>query len=301
MSNDGNSTDQLLRELLTKVDSLTNDVNVLKAKDHERTYPQKRRRDGGSEGTSGHDGDNTVDRDGDLSDVDEIEVNGSDGSNTTRFQLSEEGEAFLEATFGSRLDYKGRKAQIAKYGEPDWKWTACPKISPVVAATFPNTAIKEDKLAFQTQQMYMEAVAPLTALLENTEDELFTIKEAIPMVQAAIQLLGDAAQHHSSLRRKAIMQHLNPQLQTLMKDKDFKGSQPLLFGEDFGEKAKSKIEAAAALKKVVTSSGDKGKQKGFHKSHPHRNSWGRQGGKPKYYGQANKARKEAVTKTSQKS
>jgi len=39
-----------------------------------------------------------------------------------------------------------------------------------------------------------------------------------------------------------------------MKDKDFKGSQPLLFGEDFGEKAKSKIEAAAALKKVVTPS-----------------------------------------------
>jgi len=36
-----------------------------------------------------------------------------------------------------------------------------------------------------------------------------------------------------------------------MKDVDFKGSQPLLFGEDFGEKAKSRMEAAAALKKVV--------------------------------------------------
>ena len=47
------------------------------------------------------------------------------------------------------------------------------------------------------------------------------------MTQLAIQLLGDAAQHHSSHRRKGIMQHLNPQLQTLMKDEDFKGSQPL--------------------------------------------------------------------------
>jgi len=47
MSSDGNSTDQLLQELLTKVDSLTNDVNALKAKDGGRTYPQKRRRDGG--------------------------------------------------------------------------------------------------------------------------------------------------------------------------------------------------------------------------------------------------------------
>ena len=78
----------------------------------------------------------------------------------------------------------------------------------------------------------MEAIALLTALLENTDDESFTLKEAIPTIQLAIQLLGDAAQHHSSQRRKAIMQYLNPQLQTLMKDEDFKESQPLLFGED---------------------------------------------------------------------
>ena len=55
------------------------------------------------------------------------------------------------------------------------------------------------------------------------------------------------------------MQHLNPQLQTLMKDVDFKGSQPLLFGEDFGEKAKARLEVAAALRKVVNPSGGKAK------------------------------------------
>jgi len=131
-----------------------------------------------------------------------------------------EGEAFLEATFNSRLEYKDRKAKIA---EPDCN---CPKISSVMAATLPNTTINGDKLAFQTQEMYMKVVVPLTALLENTGDESFTLKEAIPMIQSAIQLLGDAAQHHSSQRRKAIMQHLNPQLQILMKDEDFKGSQP---------------------------------------------------------------------------
>ena len=141
---------------------------------------------------------------------------------TTWFSLSE-GEAFLEATFDSRLEYKDRKAKIAEYGEPD---CTCPKISSVMAATLPNTTINGDKLAFQTQEMYMKVVVPLTALLENTGDESFTLKEAIPMIQSAIQLLGDAAQHHSSQRRKAIMQHLNPQLQILMKDEDFKGSQP---------------------------------------------------------------------------
>ena len=137
---------------------------------------------------------------------------------------------------------------------------------------YPPAAIKDDKAAFQSQEMYMEAVAPLAALLEQTNDENFTISEAIPMVQSAIQLLGDATQHQSAMRRKAIMQHLNPKLQTLMKDVDFKGTQPLLFGEDFGEKAKAKMEAAAALQKIVTPPRSKGKQMGFQKGHPQKNT-----------------------------
>ena len=149
--------------------------------------------------------------------------------------MSEAADAFLE-TINSIMTYQDRKKQIAKYGEPDSRWTTCPSLAPVVAATLPSAAIKDDKVAFRTQQMYMEAVAPLAAFLESTDDENFTIKEAIPMVQSAIKLLGDATQHHSAIRRKAIMQHLNPQLQTLMKDKDFKGAQPLLFREHLGRR-----------------------------------------------------------------
>ena len=92
------------------------------------------------------------------------------------------------------------------------------------------------------------------------------------------------------------MQHLNPQLQT--KDADFKGSQPLLFGENFGEKAKARMEAAAALRKVVNPPGPKGKQMGFQKSHPQRSTWGHQGGK-KHYSPTYKPRKEQGAKTSQ--
>ena len=221
--------------------TLKKDASDLKAKDDGRSYPQKRRRDGDSEGDGkeSHYGDNGEDRDGDFSDTGEVE---SDGSHATRFTVSVEGKVFLEATFDSRLDYKNRKKQIAKYGEPDSKWTTCPTLSPVVAATLPSAAIKDNKVAFRTQQTYMEAVTPLAALLESTGEETFTIKEAIPMVQSAIRLLGDATRHHSSLRRKAIMQQLNPQLQTLMKDVDFKGSQPLLFGEDFGERLRQGLK-----------------------------------------------------------
>ena len=42
------------------------------------------------------------------------------------------------------------------------------------------------------------------------------------MVPPAIMLLRDAAQNYSLLRREAFLQHVNPQLQRLMKDTDFK-------------------------------------------------------------------------------
>ena len=92
------------------------------------------------------------------------------------------------------------------------------------------------------------------------------------------------------------MQHLNPQLQTRMKDADFKGFQPFLFGEDFGEKAKARMEAAAVLRKVVNPPGSKGKQTGFQKSHPQRSTWGHQGGKKKHYDPTYKPRKEQGAK-----
>ena len=69
--------------------------------------------------------------------------------------------------------------------------------------------------------MYMEADAPLAALLENTEDDNFTIREAIPMVQSAIRLLGDATQLQEESDYTALT--VNLQLQTLIKDVDFKG------------------------------------------------------------------------------
>ena len=147
-----NSTEELLKELLAKVSSLTKDVDESKAKDDGRTYPQKRRRNGDDEGDEdeSHDGDDILDRDGDLLDTDEVE---NDGSRASRFTILEEGKAFLEATFNSRLEYKDRKRHIAKYGEPDLKWTICPSVSPVVVATLPPAAIKDDKVALLSQEI----------------------------------------------------------------------------------------------------------------------------------------------------
>ena len=282
------TTDNLLQELLASVATLQKDVNKLK-NEGTRVYPQKHLCDGDGNNdleTSGRHGDNVEgNRDSDYEqdpseDGETQNVTESDGSS---FRLSEEGEAFLETTCGSRLEYKSRKAKAGKYGKPDTTWMTCPSLPPVVEVTLPKDAVKEDKIAFRTQEMYMEAMAPLVSCLEQADGEEFTLKEAILMIQSALVLLGDAGRHQSSLRRKELMKHLNPQLQSLMKDSDFKDAQPFLFGEDFVEKAKTKLEAAAALKKTVYPSSSKPKQLGFRPSQTRKN-WGHQGGKPLHYG-----------------
>jgi len=53
-----------------------------------------------------------------------------------------------------------------------------------------------------------------------------------------------------------------------MKDSDFKDAKPFLIGEEFRDKVKTKLEAAAALEKMVYLSSSKPRQFGFWPNHP---------------------------------
>ena len=76
--------------------------------------------------------------------------------------------------------------------------------------------------------------------------------------------LGNASQHHAVQCRQAILQQLNPQLKSLIKEDDFKDAPLYLFGEGFASVAKECLEAAAVLKKSVAI----GTKLVFQKSHP---------------------------------
>jgi len=60
----------------------------------------------------------------------------------------------------------------------------------MVEATLPKDEIKEDKIAYRTQEMFVDTLQPLVACLELAGEDSFTIKEAIPLVQSAIILIG---------------------------------------------------------------------------------------------------------------
>ena len=117
-------------------------------------------------------------------------------------------------------------------------------------------------------------------VLERAE-EFSLLPETINMIQTSLQLMGNANYHHSTERRKALLQHLNPLLKQLIEESDFKEAPAMLFGENFGVLAKQRIDAAAALKKILVIK--KGKR-GFWQSHLQKN-WGQGGYSSMYSGQ----------------
>ena len=130
------NTESLLKKLLGTVSSLQKEVSELKEENRmivtSRTYPKKRPCDGDAgaglttEGT--RDGEDTSSDSEHKGNCDsETEGHGGDKKDDTSviYQLSDEGEAFLENAFASRLKYQTRQSKVAKYGMPDTKWLQC--------------------------------------------------------------------------------------------------------------------------------------------------------------------------------
>ena len=112
----------ILQELLESISSLKKEVMELKKQDTamlSKTYPKKCPCNGENNDR------NTLrwqrSRSEGLKDIKE------DHNSSEVCILLEEGKAFMETMFGSKLEYKARKTKVAKYGKPDAKWLKFPK------------------------------------------------------------------------------------------------------------------------------------------------------------------------------
>ena len=190
------------------------------------------------------------------------------------FSLSEVGSAFMEAAFKTKMNASARRKKMAKLGLPDCKWSKAPELDTFIASTVPKDVVKADNTSHKTQRLWLEAAAPLAAIVDKIDAGEVEEAEIIQGIRNALLLLGNASQQHSLQRRKTILQHLNPQLKSLVQDADFTEAPPYLFGANFGELAKDRLEAAALIQKAQTKT-----TQNFQKRHPQRhNAWGRRGG-----------------------
>ena len=158
-----------------------------------------------------------------------------------RYRSPKRVKLFWRLPLGLGLNSLQGKRSWQNMERPDSIWLKCPELCSMVAATLSKDAVKEDKVSFRAQQMWLDAAVPLTACLEKAHGGELTVADTIPMIQSAIMLIGDASQHQSTLRRKLLMQHFNSQLKGLMGESDSSKAQPFLFGEDFGDKREIQV------------------------------------------------------------
>ena len=53
-----------------------------------------------------------------------------------------------------------------------------------------NEALKQDKVAYRSQQLWQEAAGLLVACLEKAHNAILTLSEAILMLQSSLMLMG---------------------------------------------------------------------------------------------------------------
>ena len=160
---------------------------------------------------------------------------------------------------------------MQKQRKPDSRWTKCPELEPAVASTLPNETIKAYNKAKQLYTFWLDAATPIVTAIQDIEDGKAETAEIVKALQTALLFLGNALQHHAVQRRQAILQQLNPQLKSLIKDEDFADAYPYLFGERIVSLAKERLEAALVLKKSVSTSSTA--KQGFQRGHPQKYAW----------------------------
>ena len=154
------------------------------------------------------------------------EIEGSSGS---LVELSETTKAFSATT-----PNEDRKKRVVKVGIPNCDQICCPKLDGVLKAVLPKDAIKADGYLSRLQQFWLDAVAPLAALLESAEAGDLMPEKAVSATQTALYLMGNAHQQMAQKRRKKLILKLNPSLKFMAEDnKSFASSAPMLFGEEF--------------------------------------------------------------------
>ena len=79
----------------------------------------------------------------------------------------------------------------------------------------------------------LDAVGPLTSLLERKQAAQLTTEAAADAVQLALRFLGNAHANIATERRRRVMSHLNKVLRPLVEEAErFQTAAPYLFGKD---------------------------------------------------------------------
>ena len=127
-------------------------------------------------------------------------------------EFLEQTRSFLEAAFSATLSNADCKKRIANIGILDCDKICCQKLDPMLTTIFLKDAIKADGYLSCLQQFWLDAIAPLAAIIEGTKAGELTPEHAYSVAQTALVLIGNANNHIAHERCKRILMNVNPTL-----------------------------------------------------------------------------------------
>ena len=134
------------------------------------------------------------------------------------------------------------------YGMSACDSTKCPKLDTTLRAEVPKACKDGDRPLSHIQTLVLDAVGPLSSLLELQSSGSLTVEAAVEATTHALRFLGNAS---AMERRKRAANHLNKDLQPLVEKSDrFTSEVPYLFGKDFEKATKHHIDSVKSLRKV---------------------------------------------------
>ena len=92
-------------------------------------------------------------------------------------QLTKTTKTFLEAAFSWTLSNVDRKKGVDKVGVPDCDQIRCPNLDGVLKTVLPKDTIKADGYLSHLHQFWLDAIAPLAAIIESAEGGGFDTRE----------------------------------------------------------------------------------------------------------------------------
>ena len=178
------------------------------------------------------------------SDSDE-EDNGGDTGDL--IEVSEETSKILTTSCTWSVTNEARKRTRKRHPLPKVTATKTPRLDPYLKSEISTGARAVDNELARTQTFVLDAIAPLTTVLEKGHS--LSKEQVREATLTAVDLIGSANTRISRLRREKVINDLNKSLAPLVREDDqFKEAPPNLFGPSFAKRSKEFMDQLQAMR-----------------------------------------------------
>ena len=182
------------------------------------------------------------------SDIEVTEPERRQAPPTNVASVSEEMATLITEACTVRLENPDRLKIRNTYSLPKVTASRTPQLDNYLKTEVQSTTRAVDKELATIQSHILDALAPLSAILESQD----VPEETASATVAAIKLLGNTSARISHLRRSKVISQINKALLPLVEeDSNFGEVSPSLFGPEFAQKSKQLVDQVKAMRSTL--------------------------------------------------